>query len=151
MNVLLVEDNVGAAKAMELSLISQEGIRSVETVHTLTDALKRLQSEGISVILLDLGLPDADSGIGAMQALQAAAPKVPVVVITGSGEFELSSILAGAQDFIEKGNVGSAELVGRLRRAFERHIVRSQYDATKQVGKEIQESLERLKRILDQR
>jgi DNA-binding response OmpR family regulator len=146
-NVLLVEDDPGAAHALELILTEQPGIRHVEAVPSLQAALDRVRVGGVSVILLDLGLPDS-AGLESVKRRQAEAPDVPMVVATGSVEFELSSILAGAQDFIEKGNMTGPHLAQRLRIAFERHRVRWLYQPAKEAAKEIRETLDRLSETL---
>lgn len=148
MIVLLVEDNENLAVAYKNILEEQPGIRLVEIVTTLNAAIERILQGGISVVLLDLGLPDA-MGVEAIRKLQAAAPEMPIVVITGSCEFELSSILAGAQDFIEKGNATGEQVAQRLRLAFERHRVRGLYQPAKQTVGEMRNTIDRLGTLLD--
>lgn len=143
MNVLLVEDDCQVADVFAAMLARQPGVALVECVPALAAALERTRVGGVDVILLDLGLPDSE-GLEAMRRLQAEAPDVPVVVVTGSGEFELAAILAGAQDFVEKGAITGPALAQRLRIAFERHRVRGLYDPAKATAGAMRQTLDRL-------
>ena len=51
-------------------------------VKRLTEAETYLAQHGVEIILLDLGLPDAQ-GLEAVRRVRAAAPRVPLVVLTG--------------------------------------------------------------------
>lgn len=148
MIVLLVEDDPTLSQAFATILEEQPGIRKVECVHNLAEALVRLREGGVSVILLDLGLSDA-TGLESVRRLQTEAPEVPVVVITGSGEFELATILAGAQDFVEKGGITGDEMARRLRIAFERHRVRGLYQPFKDKAGQIKHTLDKLDATLE--
>jgi signal transduction histidine kinase len=120
--VLLVEDNPGDADLVR-EYVASAGLPPVALEHAerLTDAVARLGDGGIDVVLLDLSLPDA-GGIDALQRVRAAAPTVPVVVLTGADE-ELGerALGAGAQDYLRKGDVHGAVLGRALRYAMQRH------------------------------
>jgi diguanylate cyclase (GGDEF)-like protein len=72
-------------------------------------------------VLLDLSLPDAHK-LEALQAVQAAAPDVPVVVLTGADDPELGveAVQAGAQDFLAKRGADADMLARATRYAIER-------------------------------
>jgi diguanylate cyclase (GGDEF)-like protein len=79
-------------------------------------------------VLLDLNLPDA-AGLDSVGHLNAVAPEVPIIVLTGTSDQELavSAVQAGAQDFLVKGKT-DAELLARSiryalqRKSYEKHI-----------------------------
>jgi signal transduction histidine kinase len=120
---LLVEDNVPYARMLEAVLHSYEPARFQVTRAThLDQALSKVQDLQPDVILLDLWLPDSE-GIPTFSAMQAAAPNVPIVVLTGRDDSatSLQVMNAGAQDYVLKGEV-SEGLVARIAvHAVERH------------------------------
>src|SRR6185436_5995282 len=99
--VLLVEDNRGDARLLREMFSEQGPPHNVELTHVgcMGDAEKHLAERGFDVILLDLGLPDAQ-GLGAVRRAHAAAPRVPLVVLTGLDDdlVALQALQEGAQD-----------------------------------------------------
>ena len=72
--------------------------------------------------MLDLGLPDAQ-GLEAVRRAHAAAPRVPLVVLTGLDDESLAAqaLQEGAQDYLIKGQIRSTRgLLRALRYAIER-------------------------------
>ena len=121
-NVLLVEDNPGDVTLLKIMLSEEcEGRMSIETASRISEAVKRLDSGGIDVVLLDLTLPDAQ-GIEALVHLQAHARRVPIIVQTGLDDEDLAvkAMQLGAQDYITKGKPDGRLLVRRIRQAIER-------------------------------
>ena len=122
LKILLVEDNPGDAELMHIIL---EGISepkyTITNVQRLAQALQAIQVEHFDMIILDLGLPDS-SGIDTLRAIIEAAPSLPVVVLTGNldEQLGLEAVKAGAQDFLNKGQISSQLLLRVLRYAFER-------------------------------
>lgn len=93
----------------------------VEPAGTLAEALAEIGRRPFDVVLLDLTLPDA-FGFAALEAVAAAAPWLPVVVLTGRDEDDLSRQLMqrGAQDYLVKGEIDGPMLRRTLRHAVER-------------------------------
>ena len=121
-NVLLVEDNPGDVTLLKIMLSEEcEGRISIETASRISEALTRLDTGGIDVVLLDLTLPDAQ-GIEALVHLQAHARHVPIIVQTGLDDDDLAvqAMQLGAQDYITKGKPDGRLLVRRIRQAIER-------------------------------
>jgi diguanylate cyclase (GGDEF)-like protein/PAS domain S-box-containing protein len=83
-------------------------------------AEKVLAEHAVDIILLDLGLPDAQ-GLEAVRRAHAVAPRVPLVVLTGLDDEVLAAqaLQEGAQDYLIKGqissSVGQVETRGLLR------------------------------------
>ncbi len=121
-DVLLIEDNPGDARLTRALLDEVAFARFAVTVApNLTDGLARLGAGGWDVVLLDLSLPDA-VGLEGVRAVEAARPDLPVVVLTGLDDPEVSTraVQEGAQDFLVKG-AGDGDLVARaIRYAIER-------------------------------
>ena len=81
--VLLVEDNRGDARLVR-EIFKEQGLHDIVLTHMecMGDAEKHLAENAFDVILLDLGLPDAH-GLKAVQRTVAAAPRAPLVVLSG--------------------------------------------------------------------
>ncbi len=122
-NVLLFEDNPGDARLIELYLAEggRQALFTLERADRLSTGLEHLAQGGIEVILLDLGLPDSQ-GFDAFKKVQAQAPAVPVVVLTGFDDETLAveAIRHGAQDYLVKGDVDSKVLYRAVRYSVER-------------------------------
>ena len=120
--VLLVEDNPHDALLMRRMLNGAAAGKCDMTLETcMADATRYLLDHTVDVVILDLGLPDA-SGLAAVRQMLAAAPLVPVVVLTGRNDDQLATqaLRAGAQDFLVKGEIAAGMLLRALRYAIER-------------------------------
>jgi signal transduction histidine kinase len=121
-NVLLVEDNPTDAELVTYALRkASEALFHVEHVEQLEAAVARLAGGGIDVALVDLSLPDS-GGMETFQAIHAAAPTVPIVVLTGLDDEKvvLEMLHQGAQDYLLKHEVEPKLLARSLRFAIER-------------------------------
>jgi diguanylate cyclase (GGDEF)-like protein len=127
-NVLLVEDDLAHAQLME-ELFWLVGSHDFRLVHSLTlgDALNRLLTEQIDIVLLDLNLPDSQ-GYDTFQQIQEFQVDVPVILLTATNneQIALKAIQNGAQDFLVKGEVDAKLLIRAVRYALERHQMQSE-------------------------
>ena len=129
--VLLVEDNPGDARLLR-EIFNEPASPASTLIHveSMSEAEKHLAEHEVDVVLLDLALPDAQ-GLGALRRARTAAPRVPVVVLTGLDDEALAAqaLQEGAQDYLVKGRiVGGSEVETRglfraLRYAVERHVM----------------------------
>ncbi len=122
LSVLLVEDNPGDARLFEEYLKEGPVGASLRHEETLDACIEALGEEAPDVLVADLGLPDSQ-GDETIAALVAAAPEVPIVVLTGRDGLEaaLQAQEAGATEYLQKEEL-TAALVGRtLRWATQRH------------------------------
>jgi len=92
----------------------------VERAARLQTALALLAGAVFDVVLLDLSLPDCD-GLDTFLRLRAAAPELPVVVLSHRVDeaLALQAVHAGAQDYLVKGGAEGL-LVRAIRYAIER-------------------------------
>jgi signal transduction histidine kinase len=120
--ILLVEDNLGDACLLR-EMLNEEGSHDTELtlVGSISEAEKHLAEHAVDTILLDLGLPDAQ-GLGAVRRALAAAPGIPLVVMTGLDDESLAvqALQEGAQDYLVKGQIEARGLLRGLRYAVER-------------------------------
>jgi signal transduction histidine kinase len=123
LQVLLVEDNSGDARLLR-EMFSKEKTGSFELTHVLhlSEALRLLAKGGVDIVLLDLGLPDGH-GLDTVRRARAAAPGVPLIVLTGLDDEALAAeaMKEGAQDYLIKGEIENRALPRALRHSIERH------------------------------
>jgi two-component system cell cycle sensor histidine kinase/response regulator CckA len=120
--VLLIEDNRSDAKLLKVTFSRvYSPIYEITHVEDLNSGLQYLAWEDFDVIFLDLTLPDA-SGIETLLQVQAVAPNVPILVLTGIDDEDLAvnAMQKGAQDYLVKGKVDQELLVRATRYAIER-------------------------------
>jgi len=120
--LLVVEDNPGDARLLREMFNDQDANQTEVThVESMSEAEIHLAEHPVDVILLDLGLPDA-RGLEAVQRTQVAAPRVPLVVLTGLDDEALAvqALQQGAQDYLIKGQIEGRGLLRALRYAIER-------------------------------
>ena len=120
--VLLVEDSPGDVRLIR-EMLTEVRITSfdLEWADRLSTGLERLARGGIDVLLLDLSLPDSQ-GLDTFARVQAQAPQLPIVVLTGFGDETLAvkAVRQGAQDYLVKGKVDRDLLRRAIRYAIER-------------------------------
>jgi len=120
--LLLVEDNPGDARLLR-EMFNDQGSENFELTHvkSIGDAEKHLLDHAVDIIVLDLGLPDAQ-GVSAVRRTHAAAPHIPLVVLTGLDDEVMAAqaLQEGAQDYLIKGEIDARSLLRSLRYAVER-------------------------------
>jgi signal transduction histidine kinase len=120
--LLVVEDSPGDARLLR-EMFDEDRAKSTQMTHvcTMADAEKHLAEHFVDIVLLDLGLPDAQ-GMEAVHRAHAAAPGVPLVVLSGLDDerMALDALHDGAQDYLIKGQIDSRGLLRSLRYAIER-------------------------------
>jgi diguanylate cyclase (GGDEF)-like protein/PAS domain S-box-containing protein len=123
--LLIVEDNPGDARLLR-EMFNEQGSDKTELTHAecMSEAEKHLSEREFDIILLDLGLPDAE-GLGAVRRAHAAAPRVPLVVLTCLDDESLAAeaLQEGAQDYLIKGQIDTRGLLRSLRYAMERKAI----------------------------
>jgi signal transduction histidine kinase len=121
MQVLLVEDEPGYARFLREILLEADSSDVVTHAETLEDALLRLDEGRFDIVLLDLGLPDAD-GTEALTRVAEAAPRLPIVVLSGLSDLDvaLETMRLGAQEYLVKGQSEHLLLPRAIRYATER-------------------------------
>jgi signal transduction histidine kinase len=133
--VLLIEDNPGDARLLH-EMLHEPGSLKAEVTHfsCMNDALNHLGTNTANVILLDLGLPDAE-GLDAVRKVHTAAPITPLVVLTGLNDELLATqaLQEGAQDYLIKGQIESHALLRAVRYAIERQRMQVETDQVRKL------------------
>jgi two-component system KDP operon response regulator KdpE len=110
-HLLYVEDEA-AVREPTASSLREHGFR-VTTASTATEGLAAWDTERADVILLDLGLPDADGAVVIRRVRREST--VPILVISARGEErdKVAALEQGADDYVTK-PFGLAELRARI-------------------------------------
>ncbi|WOS65031.1 Glu/Leu/Phe/Val dehydrogenase dimerization domain-containing protein [Sinorhizobium fredii] len=115
--VLLVEDNPLHAKLIQRLLDTEMQLHcEVVAVDRLADGVGQLERGATDLVLLDLILPDSQE-LETLFRIRAAAPDVPVVILTGLDDVKLAAraVEAGASDFLLKTRLNGVALDRAIR------------------------------------
>lgn len=123
---LLVEDSRPFAEALRSCVLDDTPITAAH-VESLAGAVDLAGREAFDVVLLDLSLPDC-RGPQTVARMHAAAPGLPIVVITAQDDDQLGVQLLqlGAEDYLAKDWIEPRLLVRSVRHAMERHRLRNE-------------------------
>lgn len=116
-SVLIIEDDAAIRGVLRV-MLAQEGYRLIEA-----DTGERAEIEARShkpdLLLVDLGLPDAD-GLAVIRRVRAWSP-VPIIVLSARTmeEQKIAALDAGADDYVTK-PFSAAELLARVRAGLRR-------------------------------
>ena len=120
--VLIIEDEPPMQVFLR-SLVEGHGMKTVTTV-TAAEGVTQAATRCPDVVLLDLGLPDAD-GLDVVKRLRAWS-SVPIIVISARGRDrdKVEALDAGADDYLTK-PFFAEELLARLRVALRHRTARA--------------------------
>ncbi|MCW3104511.1 MAG: Signal transduction histidine kinase [Bacteroidetes bacterium] len=122
-NILLVEDNPGDARLIDIYLKeSFENIFSLMTADYLSKGLELLEKHEFTIIILDLSLPDSD-GLDTFKRIHEKASDTPIIVLTGMEDesMGINAMKLGAQDFLVKGKLKVSNLKRSIKYSIERY------------------------------
>ncbi len=122
LHVLVIEDSKGDSRLIQEMLLESKSVEfDVQRVEFLKDGLDRLYKFNFDVVLLDLALPDS-VGVDTLLAVRHFKSEQNIIVMTGLEDeaMGLQATLAGAQDYIVKGQVSSQVLIRAIRYSIER-------------------------------
>jgi two-component system nitrogen regulation response regulator NtrX len=99
--ILVVDDEPGIVQSLS-GLLKDEGY-TVVTAESGGEALDLLGRAQVSLVMLDLRLPDLD-GLEVLRRIKSEDPDLPVIMISAHGTIPtaVEAIKLGAYDFIEK-------------------------------------------------
>ena len=117
--VLIVEDEPAIRTVLRV-LLEAEHYRVIEAENAMRAEIER-RSHKPDLLLLDLGLPDAD-GVAIIRRVRAWSP-MPIVVLSARTQEEqkIAALDAGADDYVTK-PFSAAELLARVRAALRRNV-----------------------------
>jgi signal transduction histidine kinase len=98
--VLIVDDEYGPRESIAYTLASEF---DVITADRPSEGLKRIRERQVSVVILDIRMPEMD-GIRALEAIRQIDQEVSVVMLTGYGTLQTAqqSMVHGANQYLRK-------------------------------------------------
>ncbi|WP_300319826.1 diguanylate cyclase [Accumulibacter sp.] len=131
-SILVVEDDPGDLGLIRTN-VRLAGLRQIGDkdpvvwASSLADGIAAVAASRPDVVLLDLSLPDS-AGLATVETMRAAAPDVPIIVLTGQDDHQLAeaALQAGAQDYLVKDQLFQHDALGRaIRHALVRQRLES--------------------------
>jgi DNA-binding response OmpR family regulator len=112
MRLLLVEDNERFAALLKQGLAGAG--YTVDVLATAEDASAALRTGRCDIVVLDLGLPDAD-GLSLLAEMRRRGDATPVMILTARGSVKdrVTGLQSGADDYLVK-PFALEELIARL-------------------------------------
>ena len=130
--ILVIEDDPQIRRFLRASLTA-DAYRLFEA-ETAEDGLAQAAARQPDLIVLDLGLPDAD-GLEVIRKVRAWS-QLPIIVLSARGQerVKIEALDAGADDFVSK-PFAIGELIARMRAALRRSSVISTEGSTFRAGR----------------
>lgn len=102
--LLVIEDSPSDAELLS-SLLKRVNELKFDIAHStdLGGGMKKIDSDSVDVVILDLGLPDS-FGINTYETLRAHSPQLPIIIITGNDDREMlaEAMNKGADNYLIK-------------------------------------------------
>jgi two-component system response regulator FlrC len=127
-NILVVDDERSIRSFLMLAL-GDDGHTTAEAPDALS-ALSLLRERSFDLVVTDLRMPGALSGIDLLRVVRSEQPEVEVILLTAHGTVEnaVEAMKTGAFDYLEKPLSSPAELRLLVRRALEHRRLKSMHD-----------------------
>lgn len=138
--VLVIDDERPILMTLE-ALLTRHGY-AVETARTAAEGLKAVgRAGGPDLVLLDLGLPDAN-GLEVLAEVKRTFPRIQVIVLTAQDSLSnaIDSIKQGAFHFISK-PYAPEELLSLMKRALEQQDLRHEAESLREQTKDLKARL----------
>ncbi len=103
MSVVLIVDDIAAMREQYAYDLARLGGHETLTAASGAEALQILERESVDCVILDLEMPGVD-GFEVLKTLEARGITVPVIVYTGTGNFDrcVRAVKLGAYSFVDK-------------------------------------------------
>jgi DNA-binding NtrC family response regulator len=144
--VLVVDDERSILLTLE-ALLSRHGYEP-QLAHTAAAGLALVRKARPDLVLLDLGLPDAD-GLDVLRELKVEFPQMPVIIVTAHDSLSnaIESIKQGAFHFISK-PYAVEELLSLIGRGVEQGQLVREAETLRAETKQLSQRLEKAERQL---
>jgi DNA-binding NtrC family response regulator len=117
--ILIIDDEEDILLSYKM-VLQRSGLNNLILCHDSEDALRLLQENKVSVILLDLVMPGIDGKV-LLKKIQERYPQIPVIVVTGTNAVPtaVECMQNGAYDFMLK-PVDNVRLSSSVKRALDK-------------------------------
>jgi DNA-binding NtrC family response regulator len=144
--IVVVDDERPVLLTLE-ALLTRHGYEP-QLAHTATAGLALVRKSKPDLVLLDLGLPDAD-GLDVLKELKGELPQMPVIILTANDSLSnaVESIKQGAFHFISK-PYAVEELLSLITRAIEQRQLQREAETLREEKQQLSRRLEHAERQL---
>ena len=120
-SILLIEDHMLFAQAIQRLLIRETGLEIVDIVQSGEEALKKLPGLKVDLAIIDVSLP-AMSGIDVVRQIHVEFPQLRCLMLSGhlTPKYVKHSLEAGAYGYVLKDDVNG--ILEGIRRALDGEI-----------------------------
>ncbi len=151
LHLLLVEDNPDHATLARNAILKSKNRKyEVNAVSTVTDAIEKLQSQPVQLVIADFHLGDNQSGLDLLAWMNEQKMTVPFIMVTGSGD-EKTAVRAmqeGAYNYIVKDDTYLSLLPHIIDETFLQDLAVKERDRYEMVIREKNVQLEKANREL---
>ena len=114
--LLIADDHTIMREGLKRILEGEANIEVVAEAVDGLDALQKVRSGGVDLVVLDLSMPGR-SGVDLIRQIKEEAPKLPILILTMHEEeqYAVRAIRAGASGYLTKESAG-LELVNAIQR-----------------------------------
>jgi PAS domain S-box-containing protein len=126
LSILIVEDNPGDLFLLEETIrLTKLPVYKIYKSISESEAIQILSEHSISIVLLDLSLPDS-AGFNSFVHINQYASSIPIIVLTGLSDMDLAleTMANGAQDYLIKGEFDERLLLKSIQYSIERNRIR---------------------------
>lgn len=135
--ILVVDDNRQIANFLSTQLLPQLGYHSL-VAHSGKEALRVLEDKSVSLMVLDLELPDMQ-GLDILRRLEKQNRKIPAILVTGHGSEQVAveAFRLGVQNYMTK-PIDTEQLGSSIKQALrETRLVRERAQLTTQLRRQL--------------
>ena len=135
--ILVVDDNRQIANFLSSQLLPQLGYHSL-VAHSGKEALRVLEDKTVSLMVLDLELPDMQ-GLDILRRLAKQNRKIPAILVTGHGSEQVAveAFRLGVQNYMTK-PIDTEQLGASIKQALrETRLVRERAQLTTQLRRQL--------------
>ena len=132
--VMIVDDQALIREGLNMMLSLYENIEIVDEASNGQDAIDKLESEEVDVVLMDIRMPVMD-GVEATKIIKKRYPNSKILILTtfNEDEYIFQGLNYGADGYILK-DVSSKELVNGIKTVYEGNVLLQPEVATRVVS-----------------
>jgi len=101
-NIMVVEDNSRARRALTAYISLQVGIRVTAEASNGLEAINLIRGNAPDIVLMDMQMPVMD-GLEATRIIKKNWPQIKIVILTMYPNYQSEALSAGADAFLVKG------------------------------------------------
>lgn len=101
-NIMLVEDNIHARRALKALISQQEGINVIAEASNGQEAICKIEAQVPTLMIMDMRMPVMD-GLETTRIVKARWEQVKIIILSMYTDSQSAMLAAGADSFLAKG------------------------------------------------